>query len=148
MQYIVSWWQDGVHMAKKDKEEMMTEEQKKVMRTQDIKYVEMKRVAEAKVSSKVPVINSKQNVHSGIFNKEDKYHNLHYSYCSLWFWGGPDGPLPGPYRKLKWQMQWLSVIIDHLLSENREVKGWAPSFGCWWKTKQQAHIFCGFSERR
>lgn len=28
----------------------MTEEQKKVMRTQDIKYVEMKRVAEGKVS--------------------------------------------------------------------------------------------------
>lgn len=28
----------------------MTEEQKKVMRTQDIKYVEMKRLAEAKVS--------------------------------------------------------------------------------------------------
>lgn len=28
----------------------MTEEQKKVMRTQDIRYVEMKRVAEAKVS--------------------------------------------------------------------------------------------------
>uniref|UniRef100_H2TFX3 U3 small nucleolar RNA-associated protein 11 n=2 Tax=Takifugu rubripes TaxID=31033 RepID=H2TFX3_TAKRU len=45
---ISSQLQDGVHVAKKDKEEMMTEEQKKVMRTQDIKYVEMKRVAEAK----------------------------------------------------------------------------------------------------
>lgn len=40
--------QDGVHVAKKDTEEVMTEEQKKMMRTQDIKYVEMKRVAEAK----------------------------------------------------------------------------------------------------
>lgn len=29
----------------------MTEEQKKLMRTQDIKYVEMKRVAEANVST-------------------------------------------------------------------------------------------------
>lgn len=47
-------WQDGVHVAKKDQEEMMTEEQKKVMRTQDIKYVEMKRVAEAKVSFHFP----------------------------------------------------------------------------------------------
>lgn len=44
-------WQDGVHVAKKPEGEVeMTEEQKKVMRTQDIKYVEMKRVAEAKVS--------------------------------------------------------------------------------------------------
>lgn len=35
---------------KKPKEETeVTEEQKKVMRTQDIRYVEMKRVAEAKV---------------------------------------------------------------------------------------------------
>uniref|UniRef100_H3CMX4 U3 small nucleolar RNA-associated protein 11 n=1 Tax=Tetraodon nigroviridis TaxID=99883 RepID=H3CMX4_TETNG len=45
---ISSQLQDGVHVTKQDKEEMMTEEQKKVMRTQDIKYVEMKRVAEAK----------------------------------------------------------------------------------------------------
>ena len=35
---------------KKSKEEVeITEEQKKMMRTQDIRYVEMKRVAEAKV---------------------------------------------------------------------------------------------------
>lgn len=48
--YFVAWWQDGVHVAKKGTEDVeMTEEQKKVMRTQDIKYVEMKRVAEAKV---------------------------------------------------------------------------------------------------
>ncbi|KAM9852449.1 putative U3 small nucleolar RNA-associated protein 11 isoform 1-T2 [Aulostomus maculatus] len=46
---ISSKLQDGVHAAKKLKEEVeMTEEQKKVMRTQDIKYIEMKRVAEAK----------------------------------------------------------------------------------------------------
>nr|XP_020445841.1 probable U3 small nucleolar RNA-associated protein 11 [Monopterus albus] len=46
---ISSKLQDGVHIAKKPKEEVeVTEEQKKVMRTQDIKYVEMKRVSEAK----------------------------------------------------------------------------------------------------
>ncbi|XP_062848213.1 probable U3 small nucleolar RNA-associated protein 11 [Trichomycterus rosablanca] len=39
---------DGVHVNKPKPEEEMTEEQKKVMRTQDIGYVEMKRVAEAK----------------------------------------------------------------------------------------------------
>ncbi|KAB5586362.1 hypothetical protein PHYPO_G00000720 [Pangasianodon hypophthalmus] len=38
---------DGKHVIKQ-KEEQMTEEQKKVMRTQDIGYVEMKRVAESK----------------------------------------------------------------------------------------------------
>lgn len=38
-------------MSKKAEGEVeMTEEQKKLMRTQDIKYVEMKRVAEANVS--------------------------------------------------------------------------------------------------
>ncbi|XP_026227921.1 probable U3 small nucleolar RNA-associated protein 11 [Anabas testudineus] len=46
---INSQLQDGVHVAKKPKEEVeVTEEQKKVMRSQDINYVEMKRVAEAK----------------------------------------------------------------------------------------------------
>ncbi|XP_066539896.1 probable U3 small nucleolar RNA-associated protein 11 [Hoplias malabaricus] len=44
---INSQLKDGVHVIKQ-KEEEMTEEQKKVMRTQDIRYVEMKRVAEAK----------------------------------------------------------------------------------------------------
>lgn len=66
MQRIVSCWQDGVHIAKKDKEEMMTEEQKKVMRTQDIKYVEMKRVAEAKVRFIVPNKSKTDNLHSAV----------------------------------------------------------------------------------
>ncbi|KAI4896600.1 hypothetical protein NFI96_032166, partial [Prochilodus magdalenae] len=44
---IHSQLQDGVHVIKL-KEEEMTEEQKKVMRTQDVRYVEMKRVSEAK----------------------------------------------------------------------------------------------------
>ncbi|CAM5167468.1 unnamed protein product [Eretmochelys imbricata] len=39
--------QDGVHVIKQPKEEV-TQEQLKVMRTQDLKYIEMKRVAEAK----------------------------------------------------------------------------------------------------
>lgn len=43
--------QDGVHLSKKAVGEVeVTEEQKKLMRTQDIKYMEMKRVAEANVS--------------------------------------------------------------------------------------------------
>lgn len=36
----------------------MTEEQKKVMRTQDIKYVETKRIAEAKVKLSFSMLNS------------------------------------------------------------------------------------------
>lgn len=40
-----------MHLSKKAEGEVeITEEQKKLMRTQDIKYVEMKRVAEANVS--------------------------------------------------------------------------------------------------
>ncbi|XP_076016909.1 putative U3 small nucleolar RNA-associated protein 11 [Genypterus blacodes] len=46
---ISSQLKDGVHVAKKGTEEVeVTEEQKKMMRTQDIKYVEMKRLAETK----------------------------------------------------------------------------------------------------
>ncbi|PWA20692.1 hypothetical protein CCH79_00011533 [Gambusia affinis] len=44
---ISSKLEDGVHVMKKTEVEV-TEEQKKVMRTQDMRYVEMKRVAEAK----------------------------------------------------------------------------------------------------
>ncbi|XP_060703280.1 probable U3 small nucleolar RNA-associated protein 11 [Hemiscyllium ocellatum] len=39
--------EDGVHVIKQPREEV-TEEQLKIMRTQDLKYVEMKRVAESK----------------------------------------------------------------------------------------------------
>ncbi|KAM3873047.1 putative U3 small nucleolar RNA-associated protein 11 [Diretmus argenteus] len=46
---IGSQLQDGAHIMKKPKGEVeVTDEQKKVMRNQDIKYIEMKRVAEAK----------------------------------------------------------------------------------------------------
>ncbi|NWJ02951.1 UTP11 protein, partial [Crypturellus undulatus] len=46
-QMVRSSLQDGVHVVKQPKDEV-TPEQAKVMRTQDLKYVEMKRVAEAK----------------------------------------------------------------------------------------------------
>ncbi|KAM8796152.1 putative U3 small nucleolar RNA-associated protein 11 [Eudromia elegans] len=46
-QMVRSSLKDGVHVIKHPKDEV-TPEQAKVMRTQDLKYVEMKRVAEAK----------------------------------------------------------------------------------------------------
>ncbi|XP_077455139.1 putative U3 small nucleolar RNA-associated protein 11 [Stigmatopora argus] len=46
---INSQLKDGVHMStKQDGDQVVTEEQKKIMNTQDIAYVEMKRVAEAR----------------------------------------------------------------------------------------------------
>lgn len=46
---ISSQLQDGVHTKNKETHEVvLTEEQKKLMRTQDIRYLEMKRVSEAK----------------------------------------------------------------------------------------------------
>lgn len=66
---------------------MMTEEQKKVMRTQDIKYVEMKRVAEAKVSSKVPITNSKQRTCTLAYSTR-KLNTItsttHIAVCDFW----------------------------------------------------------------
>ncbi|XP_011811037.1 PREDICTED: probable U3 small nucleolar RNA-associated protein 11 [Colobus angolensis palliatus] len=44
---IIIYLTDGVHVIKETKEEV-TPEQLKLMRTQDVKYIEMKRVAEAK----------------------------------------------------------------------------------------------------
>lgn len=68
---ISSKLQDGVHVAKKGKEgEEMTEEQKKLMRTQDIKYVEMKRVSEAKKIERL-----KGELH--LLDAENKQKNKH-----------------------------------------------------------------------
>ena len=62
-------WQDGVHVATKATGEVeVTEEQKKMMRTQDIRYVEMKRVAEVKVSPFFP--------QQGIMHKIKSFLNL------------------------------------------------------------------------
>lgn len=60
---------DGVHIVKQ-KEEEMTEEQKKIMRTQDIRYVEMKRVAEAKKIERL-----KSELH--LLDAEGKKQNKH-----------------------------------------------------------------------
>ncbi|XP_060778238.1 probable U3 small nucleolar RNA-associated protein 11 [Neoarius graeffei] len=62
---------DGVHVIKQ-KEEQMTEEQKKVMRTQDIGYVEMKRVAESKKIERL-----KGELHLlGVESKQKKTHTF------------------------------------------------------------------------
>ncbi|XP_022529429.2 probable U3 small nucleolar RNA-associated protein 11 [Astyanax mexicanus] len=60
---------DGVHLVEQ-KEEEMTEEQKKIMRTQDIRYVEMKRVAEAKKIERL-----KSELH--LLDAEGKKQNKH-----------------------------------------------------------------------
>ncbi|MBN3285512.1 UTP11 protein, partial [Polyodon spathula] len=66
---ITNKLKDGVHVLSQSKEEM-TEEQLKVMRTQDIKYVEMKRVAEAK-----KIERQKSELH--LLEAEGKQNNKH-----------------------------------------------------------------------
>ncbi|MBN3319802.1 UTP11 protein, partial [Atractosteus spatula] len=61
--------QDGVQVLRHPEEEL-TEEQKKVMRTQDMKYVEMKRVAEAKKIERL-----KSELH--LLDAEGKMQNNH-----------------------------------------------------------------------
>ncbi|XP_076826596.1 putative U3 small nucleolar RNA-associated protein 11 [Brachyhypopomus gauderio] len=66
---IHSQLNDGVHVIKQ-KDEEMTEEQKKVMRTQDIRYVEMKRVSEANKIERL-----KSQLH--LLDAEGKQRNTH-----------------------------------------------------------------------
>uniref|UniRef100_A0A3Q2XVW9 U3 small nucleolar RNA-associated protein 11 n=1 Tax=Hippocampus comes TaxID=109280 RepID=A0A3Q2XVW9_HIPCM len=71
---INSQLKDGAHVSKKGKKEEeteVTEEQKKVMTTQDIKYVEMKRLAEVKKIERLKgslhlldVVSKKKNKHT------------------------------------------------------------------------------------
>ncbi|XP_067862581.1 probable U3 small nucleolar RNA-associated protein 11 [Heptranchias perlo] len=65
--------QDGVHIIKQSKEEA-TEEQLKIMRTQDVKYVEMKRVAEAKKIERL-----KSELH--LLEADGKPPNKHIFFC-------------------------------------------------------------------
>ncbi|XP_078093300.1 putative U3 small nucleolar RNA-associated protein 11 [Mustelus asterias] len=65
--------QDGVHIIKQPREEV-TEEQLKIMRTQDIKYVEMKRVAESKKIERL-----KSELH--LLEADGKPPNKHIFFC-------------------------------------------------------------------
>ncbi|XP_073526694.1 probable U3 small nucleolar RNA-associated protein 11 [Phyllobates terribilis] len=65
--------QDGVHLIKQKPEEV-TDEQLKIMRTQDLKYVEMKRVAEAKKIERL-----KSELH--LLDAEEKPKNIHTFFC-------------------------------------------------------------------
>uniref|UniRef100_A0A8C5P7F5 U3 small nucleolar RNA-associated protein 11 n=1 Tax=Leptobrachium leishanense TaxID=445787 RepID=A0A8C5P7F5_9ANUR len=65
--------QDGVHVIKQPTEEV-TDEQLKVMRTQDLKYVEMKRVAEAKKIERL-----KSELH--LLGAEGGQKNKHTFFC-------------------------------------------------------------------
>ncbi|XDV40526.1 hypothetical protein PO909_009596, partial [Leuciscus waleckii] len=63
---------DGVHMIKPE-ESVMTDEQKKMMRTQDIRYVEMKRVSEMKKIERM-----KSELHFLDVNEEKKNKHVFY----------------------------------------------------------------------
>ncbi|XP_072890755.1 probable U3 small nucleolar RNA-associated protein 11 [Hemitrygon akajei] len=65
--------QDGVHVIKQSKEEV-TEEQLKLMRTQDIKYVEMKRAIETKKIEQL-----KSELH--FLDADGKTPNKHIFFC-------------------------------------------------------------------
>ncbi|XP_043116175.1 probable U3 small nucleolar RNA-associated protein 11 [Puntigrus tetrazona] len=69
---IHSQLKDGVHVIK-PKDDAMTEEQKKVMRTQDIRYVEMKRVSEMKKIERM-----KSELH--LLDVDEKNKNKHVFY--------------------------------------------------------------------
>ncbi|KAG1948110.1 putative U3 small nucleolar RNA-associated protein [Pimephales promelas] len=64
--------QDGVHVIKPE-ETVMTDEQKKMMRTQDIRYVEMKRVSEMKKIERM-----KSELHFLDVNEEKKNKHVFY----------------------------------------------------------------------
>ncbi|XP_068121532.1 probable U3 small nucleolar RNA-associated protein 11 isoform X2 [Hyperolius riggenbachi] len=65
--------QAGVHVIKQTSEEV-TDEQLKIMRTQDIKYVELKRVAESKKIERL-----KSELH--LLDAEEKPKNKHTFFC-------------------------------------------------------------------
>lgn len=69
---IHSQLKDGVHLIKPE-ESVMTDEQKKMMRTQDIRYVEMKRVSEMKKIERM-----KSELHFLDVNEEKKNKHVFY----------------------------------------------------------------------